>query len=131
MGRENFALVYGSNKNRKNAFGKCVSRNVREEAAEAEDAAKNASKACDAEEAADPAAFALKYGTNANGKNAHGKCVSGKAKELAAEADEQELNAARACRAEQKADPAAFRAAHGTNENGRNAFGKCVSSQAS
>jgi hypothetical protein len=129
MGSENFALVYGSNKNKKNAFGKCVSRNVREEADEAEEAFKNASKACKAEEAADPAAFALKYGTNANGKNAHGKCVSGKAKQLAAESDEAELDAVRECRAEQKADPAAFTAAHGTNKNGRNAFGKCVSSQ--
>lgn len=131
MGRENFALVYGSNKNKKNAFGKCVSRNRRENAEQAEDALANASKECKAEEAADPAAFAVKYGTNKNDKNAHGKCVSGKAKQVQAEADEEELNAARECRAEQEADPAAFRATHGTNKNGRNAFGKCVSSETS
>ena len=32
--------------------------------------------ACKAEAAKDPAAFADKYGTNANKKNAFGKCVS-------------------------------------------------------
>ena len=36
-------------------------------------------------------------------------------------------NAAKQCKAERKADPAAFAAKYGTNENKRNAFGKCVS----
>lgn len=130
MGAENFATLYGSNKNRKNAFGKCVSKTVKEQRAEATAAKTNAAKECKAEEAADPAAFAAKYGTNKNDKNAFGKCVSGKAKELQAEEDAKdadELNAARTCRAEQEADPAAFKAAHGTNANGKNAFGRCVS----
>jgi hypothetical protein len=39
-------------------------------------------------------------------------------------------NAARACRAERAADPAAFRQKYGTNANRRNAFGKCVSQNA-
>jgi len=133
MGAANFATTYGSNKNRKNAFGKCVSRTVKEQRAEASAVKTNASKECKAEEAADPAAFALKYGSNKNGKNAFGKCVSGKAKELQAEEDAQdadELNAARACRAEQQADPAAFKVTHGTNANGKNAFGRCVSERA-
>jgi hypothetical protein len=43
-------------------------------------ALKNAAKACKAERAADPAAFTTKYGTNKNGKNAFGKCVSKTAK---------------------------------------------------
>src|SRR3712207_8914613 len=53
-----------------------------EEAAEA----KNAAQECRAERQADPSAFAEKYGTNRNKRNAFGKCVSSKAQE----ADEEE-----------------------------------------
>ena len=74
--REAFRVRYGTNKNGKNAFGKCVSRRSKSEEAQREAAAKNAAKECKAERAADPAAFAAKYGTNTNKKNAYGKCVS-------------------------------------------------------
>jgi hypothetical protein len=37
-------------------------------------------KTCKAERAADPAAFTTKYGTNSNGRNAFGRCVSKTAK---------------------------------------------------
>ena len=91
----------------------------------------NAAKECKAERAADPAAFAQKYGTNKNKRNAHGKCVSQKAKEKKTEADateeERATNAAQECKAEKKADPEAFKNTYGTNENKKNAFGKCVS----
>ena len=39
-------------------------------------------------------------------------------------------SAEKRCRAEQKADPGAFTKKWGTNKNGRNAFGKCVSDRA-
>jgi hypothetical protein len=39
-------------------------------------------------------------------------------------------NAAKACKAERAADPAAFTKKYGTNKNGRNAYGKCVSGKA-
>ena len=39
-------------------------------------------------------------------------------------------NAAKACKAERAADPAAFTAKWGTNKNHRNAYGKCVSATA-
>lgn len=39
-------------------------------------------------------------------------------------------NAAKACKAERAADPAAFTTKYGTNKNGRNAYGKCVSAKA-
>jgi hypothetical protein len=48
--------------------GACVKQRVHELRA--------ARKACRAEREADPAAFAQNYGTNANHKNAFGKCVS-------------------------------------------------------
>ena len=137
-GDANFTAMFGGGKN---AYGKCVSKAARRDAKQEDQAKTNASKQCKAEKAADPAAFKTKYGTGKNGSNAHGKCVSQKAKENKAEADKQEqqdVNSAKECRAEQAQNPDDFKAAHGgktfaefygTNENGKNAFGKCVSSK--
>src|SRR5215217_2070768 len=131
MGKEAFALLYGTNKNRKNAFGKCVSKRAAATEDAQQEARTNASKECKAEKLADPAAFAAKYGTGKTGANAHGKCVSQKAKaKTAATVEEQvdaDVNAAKTCKTERKADPAAFATKYGTNANKRNAFGKCVS----
>ena len=119
-------------------FAACVRRTAVEEAQEERAAHKNAAKECKAERTADPEGFATTYGTNANKRNAFGKCVSMKAreKEQAADADDAEeaaefKNAAKECAAERQADAAAFADKYGTNENDRNAFGKCVSSKAS
>jgi hypothetical protein len=89
--RAAFNEKYGTNANKKNAFGKCVSQKAREkeEAADAEDRqeateSKNAAKECDSERGdteESRTAFNEKYGTNANKKNAFGKCVSQKARE--------------------------------------------------
>ena len=87
----------------------------------------DAVKNCKAERTADPAAFAAKYGTNKNGKNALGKCVSQTERELKTAAADAIENAAKQCKAEHTADAAAFAAKYGTNANKRNAFGKCVS----
>jgi hypothetical protein len=97
MGETLFAQTYGANASHKNAFGKCVSkrnaatRDARKAAKG--DTAKtaktvkaqvkadiNAAKTCKAERKADPEAFATKYGTNANKRNAFGKCVSSTAR---------------------------------------------------
>jgi hypothetical protein len=141
--REAFRIKYGTNKNGKNAFGKCVSRHARDEHAEGKKAKANAAKSCDAERGETPetqAAFREKYGTGKNGKNAFGKCVSQKADEQEAAADaadeataEARKSAAAQCdeeRGETSESRAAFRAQYGTNKNGRNAFGKCVSAKA-
>jgi hypothetical protein len=137
-GDANFKAMFGGGNN---AYGKCVSKAAKRDVKQ-EDAAKtNASKQCKAEEAADPAAFKAKYGTGQKGSNAHGKCVSQKAKQNKAEADKQEkqdVNSAKECRTEQKQNADEFKAAHGgktfaefygTNEGNKNAFGKCVSSK--
>ena len=71
-----FATKYGTNKNGKNALGKCVSQAERELKTAAADEIENAAKQCKAERKADPSAFAAKYGTNKNKRNAFGKCVS-------------------------------------------------------
>jgi hypothetical protein len=75
-----FAKKYGTNANLRNAFGKCVSGKSHEQDAEDQQETLNAAKECKAERAKDRDAFADKYGTNANKRNAFGKCVSAKAK---------------------------------------------------
>ena len=145
-GDANFKAMFGG---KSNAYGKCVSKAARRDAKQEDQAKANASKQCKAEAAQNPEefkaahggkTFAEFYGTG-NGKNAHGRCVSQKAKQNKAEADKQEkqdVNSAKECRAEQAQNPEDFKAAHGgktfaehygTNENNKNAFGKCVSSK--
>ena len=111
-------------------WGKNAMRNCKRAAAgEVEEAAKNAAQECRAEEEADPVAFTETYGTGKNGKNAFGKCVSQKSKAELEEEVAEFKNAAKECRAEEEADPAAFTETYGTNGNKKNAFGKCVSSK--
>jgi hypothetical protein len=89
-----------------------------------------ASTQCHAERSAmGEANFKSAYGTNRNGRNAFGNCVSSKAQEATAEQQQDRVSAAAKCRTEQRSDPAAFKARYGTNRNKSNAFGKCVSSK--
>jgi hypothetical protein len=123
------------------SFAACVRKTAVEEAQEEQSAHSNAAQECKTERQADAAAFAEKYGTNGNKRNAFGKCVSQKAKAKEHAADEQDAedaaefkNAAKECDAERgdtDATREAFAEKYGTNENNRNAFGKCVSSKAS
>jgi hypothetical protein len=76
MGEANFKSTYGTNANKSNAFGKCVSRQARGTTAEQQHARLTAAATCRAEQRRDPAAFKRKYGTNRNKSNAFGKCVS-------------------------------------------------------
>lgn len=95
-----FKATYGTNANKSNAMGKCVSkrnlatRDARKAArGDATKTAKtvksevaadiSAAKSCKTEKQADSAAFKDKYGTNANKSNAFGKCVSALAKQQA------------------------------------------------
>jgi hypothetical protein len=87
MGVEAFQKKYGTNKNLRNAFGKCVSskskddKDEKDEDDDKDEKSSGAAKACKAERASMGAeAFAKKYGTNHNLRNAFGKCVSGKSK---------------------------------------------------
>lgn len=124
MGTPAFKLLYGTNANRSNAFGKCVSKLAQQNAKNLS----NAAAQCRAERNADPTAFAAKYGTGKKHANAFGNCVSKTAKAAAAQQQAATVNAAKSCWTERKADPAAFRTKYGTNANKSNAFGKCVSS---
>jgi hypothetical protein len=84
-----FETKYGTNPNKANAFGKCVSSKSKDDKDEKDEDEKDQgdkdggadAKACKAERASMGAeAFGKKYGTNHNLKNAFGKCVSGKSK---------------------------------------------------
>jgi hypothetical protein len=78
-GTKTFGQFYGTGKQGKNAFGRCVSSKVRTLTAQQALATVNAAHACATERAAGPPAFKVKYGTNANKSNAFGRCVSVKA----------------------------------------------------
>jgi hypothetical protein len=83
--------------------------------------AKNlAAKECASQKKADKAAFRATYG-----KHAMRNCIKGTTDEVKAELK----NAAKECKSERAADPDAFQQTWGSNHNGRNAFGKCVSSK--
>ena len=126
MGTVAFKQAYGTNKNRSNALGKCVSKSV----STVDQNQSQAVKSCKAERDADPAAFAQKYGTNKNGRNAFGKCVSQNQDQNDAQDQNAIVSASKQCRTERSQDPAAFKDKYGTNHNKRNAFGKCVSKHA-
>jgi hypothetical protein len=87
LGAEDFADEYGTNRNKRNAYGKCVSEKATEnkadmDAKDDEEAAefRNAAKRCAAERRTmGDEDFAEEYGTNRNKRNAFGKCVSRKA----------------------------------------------------
>ena len=99
----------------------------------------NAAQMCRAERGTADAtrtAFRTKYGTNHNGANAYGKCVSAQAKALRpmdGDQEQAEVDAAKACDTERgtTADSrAAFADKYGTGRHNRNAFGRCVSATA-
>jgi Flp pilus assembly protein TadD len=84
LGVDTFGKKYGTNHNKRNAFGKCVSgksKGKQDDTEEKDEGSGAAAKACRTERASiGVEAFAKKYGTNHNLKNAFGKCVSGKSK---------------------------------------------------
>ena len=131
MGDVAFRQLYGTNRTRSNAFGKCVSKLAREE----QQNRQNAAQRCRAEQN-DPnfaathggKTFAQFYGTGRNGNNAFGRCVSSKAQTASTDEQQTTVNAAQACKAQRAAmGDTAFRQLYGTNRNRANAFGKCVS----
>jgi len=86
-GGKSFSDFYGTNPNKKNAFGKCVSSKAKAAAAGQNAGQLNAAKQCKMQQA-DPnfaathggKSFDDFYGTNPNKKNAFGRCVSTLAK---------------------------------------------------
>jgi hypothetical protein len=134
----NFSAMFASKKQCKQSVAK---KTAKEDAKQEEAAKTNAAKECKAER--DDAAFADAhggktfdqfYGSNKNGKNAYGKCVSTKAKAKKDEADAEDeqqqddrVNAAKTCKTAKHDDADAFSQPYGSRKN---AFGKCVSKTA-
>src|SRR5262245_389415 len=123
-----FKATYGAN-----AYGKCVST----WAHRVQQNLTAASASCQAQQADasfatahDGKTFDQFYGTGKHGKNAFGNCVSSAAQAATSAQSAATVNAAHACRAEQKADSAGFASHYGTGAAKANAFGKCVSLKA-
>ena len=131
LGEATFKSTYGTNADKSNAFGKCVSKWTQ---AEQQNRLESAA-ACKAEQADTTFAaahggktFAQFYGTGKNGVNALNKCVASKRAAASAEDKQAVVNAARSCKAERKTmGTSAFAGKYGTNADKSNAFGKCVS----
>jgi len=129
MGDTAFKALYGTNSNKSNAFGNCVSK----QNAQSAENRQNAAKACsDERKTLGEQPFRDKYGKNDNKANAFGKCVSLKAQAETADEQAATIKAAKTCKAERKAmGDRAFKTKYGTNPNKSNAFGKCVAKLAS
>ncbi|HEY7267575.1 MAG TPA: hypothetical protein VH501_07770 [Solirubrobacterales bacterium] len=140
MGAKAFKGLYGDQPKGQHAMRNCQ----RKHGKSAGKVAGNAAQQCKAEQA-DPdfaaghggMTFDQVYGTNHNGKNSFGKCVSAKAQAMQAQREENLRNAAQQCRAERgdasfagSHEGQSFNGFYGTNRNNRNAFGKCVSQKA-
>jgi len=123
-----FAQAFGS-VGTSNAFGKCVSKLAQLERANA--TSSNSLCRTEQEDLTFAAThggktFVQFYGTG-TGKNAFARCVSLKTQNSRI-VEQAELNPAQTCRALRTSLRAAlFAQAFGTNQNHRNAFGKCVS----
>jgi hypothetical protein len=126
LGKALFNKTYGKNANDQNAFGKCVSATAKSQVQNEV----SASNSCKSQQSDSTFAvnhggktFEQYYGTNADGSNAFGKCVSSTAQATSHAQGKAVVNAARSCQSEQKTNPAAFKTKYGT-------FGKCVSTKA-
>jgi hypothetical protein len=125
-----FKAAYGTNADKSNAMGKCVSGWTQR----AHQNRHAAETACAAEQA-DPnfaathggKTFAQFYGVGKKGANALQRCIQAKRQAATTAQQQATVAAAKACRAERAANPTAFKTNYGTNENKSNAFGKCVS----
>ena len=130
LGEALFKTTYGTNADKSNAMGKCVSawtqtahqnRHAAETACKAEQADAGFAAAHEGK------TFAQFYGAGKQGANALNRCVQSKRAAESAEDKQAVANAARKCKAERKSmGEAAFKAAYGTNPDKSNAFGKCV-----
>jgi hypothetical protein len=124
-----FATTYGTNASKSNAFGQCVAKQAKPAAT----TVANALQSCKTEQAADPAAFDKKYGTNGKAgskgadQNALGKCVSAAVKAANATTAKALTTAAATCKAALKASKTDFATKWGAKPG---AFGRCVAATA-
>ena len=117
-----FAQFYGTGKDGKDAFNKCVSAKTQASSKAEQLARTNPSRTCNTlRTRLGASTFTLAYG---NARNAFGKCVS----RTASAQTQNENNAATTCHAALTASATTFASSYGSAAD---AFGKCVSSNAS
>jgi hypothetical protein len=110
MGTAAFNQLYGTNANKSNAFGKCVSKTARAQTTNEV----NAATQCRNDSSV----------MNSTAPNAFGKCVAAKSQAASAQQEQATANAAKTCYAELKSSgAAAFKTKYHT-------FGGCVSQHA-
>lgn len=124
LGVEPFNQAYGTNENKHNAHGKCVSRYrhllrrlFHQAVAEckAERQATQSSRPVEGE-----------HSPKGSDRREFRQCVREKLLALIAELKAKFETAAAECKTEREADPGAFIAKYGKGKHKRNAFGKCV-----
>lgn len=130
-----FKTTYGTNADKSNAMGKCVSAWTQKEH-QNRHAAETACKAEQADAGFAAAhggkTFAQFYGGGKSGVSSLNRCIQSKrAAESAAEKADV-VAAAKTCKAQRKSmGDAVFKTTYGTNADKSNAFGKCVAKLAS
>jgi len=132
LGEALFKATYGTNADKSNAMGKCVSawtQTVHQNRHAAETACKAEQADAGFAAAHGGKTFAQFYGVGKQGANALNRCIQSK-QAAASAADKQDVvKAAKTCKAQRKSmGDAAFKALYGGTSN---AFGKCVSKLAS
>lgn len=121
MGADLFRETYGTNHNKRNAHGKCVSKHrhmFRKLVAQAV-------SECKAEREASRLRH-FKDDDSRGDRSAFRQCVKQKLQALLVERRAALEAAAKACDAQRTADPAAFREKYGRGERKRHAFRRCV-----
>ncbi len=118
LGAVAFRDAYGG---KQNAFGKCVKQRVHD----LRDARRAARKSCQDE--LNTGQSSLRRHGKPENRAALRQCVQDKLQAETGDDAAGVTNAAKLCATEREADQAAFELKYGTNENHRNAFGKCVS----
>jgi hypothetical protein len=110
MGAAAFSQLYGTNANKSNAFGKCVSKTAQAQTTNEV----NAASQCRTDATV----------TSSTEPNAFGKCVAAKSQATSAQQEQATVNAAKTCESELKSTgTTAFKAKYTT-------FGRCVSQHA-
>ena len=130
-----FKATYGTNADKSNAFGKCVSAWTQKEH-QNRHAAETACKAEQADAGFAAAhggkTFAQFYGGGKSAVSALNRCIQSKRAAESAADKADVVAAAKTCKAQRKSmGDTAFKAAYGTNADKSNAFGKCVAKLAS
>jgi hypothetical protein len=121
MGAELFRETYGTNRNKRNAHGKCVSEHRRP----FRKLVAQAVRECKAQLEAKQSRF-FKGDDRRDDRRAFRQCVKDRLRALLAERRAALEAAAKSCDAERTADAAAFREKYGRGEHKRHAFFRCV-----